>query len=349
MDNSNQKVKTMKDIARLAGVSPSTASRALRDSPLISDATKERVKKVAREHAYRLHRGARNLRLKKSNTIVVILPYDFDTESALSNPYVHKMLGTVGSALREHRYDLLVSHLEDIGPAIDDLYVHSGLADGAIILGRGDNDPAKLAALAATGIPFVVLGPEYENQGYCSVGINNITSAYQAVSHLAGLGRRRIAIISDNFDSPHSEACLRYWGYLRALAEWGLPVDKKLAIRSTTSARSGHASVQVLLETSPDVDAIFVVSDVLAISVMQALGEANRRVPEDVAVVGFDNIGLCDFTIPPLTSVSQRLNDGVATLLVEKLMQLIDGQAAESAMLEGKLVIRQSCGAHLAI
>lgn len=347
MANSNSEVKTMKDIARLAGVSLSTASRALGDSSLISLATKERVKSIAEEHGYRPHLGARNFRLKKSNTVVVVLPFDFDSASVLSNPYVLKMLSVIGDSLRKHGYDLLLSRLEAVTTAIDDLYIHSGLADGAIILGRGDNDPANMEALVATGIPFVVLGPVHENQNYCSVGIDNVTSACEAVSHLIKLGHRRIAIISDNFDDPHAEACHRYWGYLQALSNWGLPVDEKLLVPTKSSAHSSYTAVAELLQSAPDVDAIFVVSDVQAIAVIQALGDANRRVPEEVAVVGFDNIDLCDFVIPPLTSVSQRLNDGVASLLVEKLMQLINGKPADSIMLAGKLVVRQSCGAQI--
>lgn len=195
MNDSTKKVKTMKDLARLAGVSPSTASRALRDSPLISQETKDRVKQIAKENAYRPHLGARNLRLQKSNIIAVILPYHPGGENALANPYVSKMLSTVGFVLRKYGYDMLLSRLDEASPEIDNLYIHSGLADSAIILGQGPHAP--LEALAATGVPFVVLGPVIEGQDYCSVSINNVTSAYDAVSHLLNLGRRRIAIISN--------------------------------------------------------------------------------------------------------------------------------------------------------
>lgn len=348
MSNSgNERAKTMKDIAKLAGVSVSTASRALSDSPMHNEATKERVRAIAREHGYRPHLGARNFRLKKTNTIVIILPYQLDTSSVLTNPYAFKMLSTVGTALREQGYDLLLSRLDDITPEIDDYYIHSGLASGAIFLGRAGAGPEKLSSLVATGIPFVVLGPAFEGQGYCSVGIDNIDATYKAISHLIDLGRRRIAIISDNFDLPHTEAYLRYQGYLKALNDAEITVDDDLLIRCTTTVQSGYTAVEELLEKAPDVDAIFVVSDVQAIAAIQALGEAQRRVPEDVAVVGFDNIDLCDFIVPPLTSVSQRLNDGVASVLVDKLLKIIDGQSVESVMLEGKLIVRYSCGAKL--
>ena len=345
---SSERAKTMKDIARLAGVSSSTASRALQDSPLISEATKEKVRHIAKKHGYRPHLGARNLRLKKTNTVVAILPFQFGDESVLANPYILKMLGEVGSSLRTYGYDLLLSRLEDIEPTIDDLYIHGGLADGAIIMGRGEGEPEKLAALTATGIPFVVLGPHYEDQNYCSVGIDNVASAHKAVTHLLKLGRRRIAIIADNFDNLYKEGYLRFQGYKKALTDWGLPVDETLFVHSITTGEASYTAVKNLINQSPDVDAIFAVGDVQAIAAIKALEDNNRSVPEDVAVVGFDNIELCNFTIPPLTSVSQRLRDGVAELLVDKLMQLIDGQEVESAMLEGNLVVRQSCGTHLA-
>ena len=344
--NAKPNVKTIADIARLAGVSTSTASRALRDSDLISIETKERIKKIAQEHSFRPHLGARNLRLKKSNSIVLVFPFDYADQDVLVNPYIFKVLGTVGSALRARHYDLLLSRLSDINMLIDDLYIHSGLAEGAIILGRGDNDQSKMAALVETNIPFVVLGPEHDNQGYCSVGIDNRQSSRMAVKHLAKQGRKRIAIISDNFDEPIAEGYQRYQGYLQGLADAGLPFDQNLTVLSTYAGQSGYDAIQLLLESVPDFDAIFVAtSDIVAIGAMQALHDANKRIPQDVALVGFDNIDLCDFTNPPLTSISQRLHEGVADLLTQKLLDQIAGQQVESTMLQGRLVVRQSCGA----
>lgn len=338
----------MADIARLAGVSPSTVSRALDDSPLVNDKTKERVKALAKKHSYRPHLGARNLRLKKSNIIVLVVPFDFAADEVLSNPYIFKILATIGSTLRKYGYDLLLSQMVSVSPEIDDRYIHSGLADGAIILGRGDNDPQKIAALTATGIPFVVLGPEHANQGYCSVGIDNTAAACEAVKHLANLGRQRIAIVTDNFTDYYSESFLRYQGYRQALSDLGRPFDVNYTALSSYSGQTGYTAVQQLLQTAPDLDAIFVAtSDIVAIGAMQALADAKKRIPEEVAIIGFDNIDLCNYTIPPLTSISQRLRDGVADLLVQKLLQQITGQEAESTMLSGKLVKRQSCGSHL--
>ncbi len=340
-----KKIQTMADLAREAGVSASTASRALRNSPLISKETIERVQSVAKEHSYRPHLGARNLRLKKNNVIVLVLPFNYAEEEVLGNPYIFKIIGTIGSKLREIGYDLLLSQMDGISEQIDDRYVHAGIAEGAIILGRGDNDPSKLERLVETGIPFVILGPILDNQTYCSVGIDNRASASMAVHHLAKLGRKRIAIVSDNREDPNAESYARFQGYKQALEELGLAYDQNLVGTSTDSGQSGYAAVQQLLCTAPDLDAIFVAtSDVVAISVMQALRNAGKKLPEDVAIVGFDNIDLCNFVSPALTSISQRLKDKVASLLVEKLLDQINGKPAESVMLNGTLVVRRSCG-----
>lgn len=340
-----KKIQTMAELAREAGVSASTASRALRNSPLISKETIERVQSVAKEHSYRPHLGARNLRLKKNNVIVLILPFNYAEEDVLGNPYIFKIVGTIGSKLREIGYDLLLSQMDDISEEIDDRYVHAGIAEGAIILGRGDNDTAKLKRLEETGIPFVILGPILDNQTYCSVGIDNKSSGCMAVHHLAKLGRKRIAIVSDNREDPNAESYARFQGYKQALDELGYPFDPDLVGPSTHSGKSGYDAVQHLLKTAPDLDAIFVAtSDVVAISVMQALRNAGKHVPDDVAIVGFDNIDMCNFVSPSLTSISQRLKDEVAHLLVEKLLDQINGKQVESVMLNGSLVVRRSCG-----
>lgn len=351
VSESKKNVKTMADIARIAGVSASTVSRALDDSPLVSAKTKEHVQAIAKDYAYRPHLGARNFRLKESNIIVLVLPFyysDDDDQDVLANPYIFKVIGNLGAVLRKYGYDLLISQMSDITTKIDDRYIHSGVADGVIILGRGDNTPEKILSLVERNIPFIVMGPTHVDQGYCSVGIDNIVGSRNAVEHLAQLGRRRIAIISDNFTDEFAEATLRYRGYRQALEQAGLPFDESLTALSTYSGQSGYEAARSLLQTTPDLDAIFVAtSDIVAIGAMQALREAGRRIPHDVAIIGFDNIDLCNFTTPPLTSVSQRLSDGGVQIVVDKLRLLIDGQETDSIMLDGDLVIRESCGAEL--
>lgn len=348
MNKSDSDVKTVADIARLAGVSPSTASRALRDSPLISQETKARVRQIAAEHGYRPHRGARNLRLKRSNTVVLIIPLDIADEVTMSDPFVLKFLGEVGLALRDRGFDLLLSHLNFVDRRIDDDYFHTGLADGAILLGRGGSEQGHEASelLQETGVPFVVWGPEHPEQEYCSVGIDNVAAGADVVHHLVRHGRKRIAIIADALEEERQESYLRYQGYRKGLEANGLPFDETLVEHASFSPRSGETAVRRLLQRGAKFDALFVAySDAVAVAALRTLCAAGRRVPEDIAVVGFDNIPLGAYTWPSLTTVSQRLRDGGAALLVEKLLQLVAGQEAAPVMLPGRLIVRQSCGA----
>ncbi|MDX1523193.1 MAG: LacI family DNA-binding transcriptional regulator, partial [Anaerolineae bacterium] len=177
----------MAEIARLAGVSPATASRALRDSPLVVEETKERVKEIARQHNYHPHRGARNLRLQQSQTIVLFLPLHPETNQILSNPFILKFLGSVGSALHKHGYDFLVSQEGEVDRQLADRYLRSGLADGAIFLGRGPSADV-FNEMATSRLPFVVWGPKLPGQRYCSVGIDNVDMGRKSVKHLAQHG-----------------------------------------------------------------------------------------------------------------------------------------------------------------
>ncbi len=340
-----ESVNTLADLARIAGVSTSTVSRALADSPLVQEKTKQLIRQIAEQHNYRPHLGARNLRTKCTNVIALVLPFFYADESVFTNPYFLKVIGTVDAALRQHGFDLLLSQVTSISAEIDDRYLRPGVADGVIILGRGTNDPDKMAALVERQIPLVVIGPMHEAQSYCSVGIDNVEGGRLVVKHFAESGRKRIGIIYDYYSGYAAEAGMRYEGYLQGLAEIGHAIDPTLIARSTYSVNSAKQAARDLLDSAPDVDAIFVAtSDVVAIGVMQALQEMGKRIPEDIAIVGFDNIDLCNHVIPPLSSVSQRLNDGVITKVVGKLLEQLAGQPVQSEMLSAKVVVRESSG-----
>ncbi|MBI5564797.1 MAG: LacI family DNA-binding transcriptional regulator, partial [Chloroflexi bacterium] len=194
---SGKEAKKLADIARLAGVSKSTASRALQGSSLISAETTALVQAVARKHDYKPNLLARNFALQRSNTIALVLPIDPASDEILANPFILKFLGIVGSALRKQGYDMLVSQTTSIDAQVDTRYHSSGLVDGYILLGRGKDD-THLNELAAKGVPLVVWGPILPKQKYCSVGIDNVAIARVAVQHLIDHGRRRIAIITDD-------------------------------------------------------------------------------------------------------------------------------------------------------
>lgn len=332
---------TLADIAEIAGVSRSTASRALQDSTLISDATKRRVQKIARQHNYRPNLVARSLRLQHNRTVAFVLPFKQDRDH-LMDPFLSKFIGAIGVALRAHDYDLLITQGSTDDADIGARYLQSGRADGIVFVGRTHADEHLVAQMAADA-PMAVWGPQLPQQTYCTVGIDNVYWSQQAVSHLLAQGRRRIAFLSD--EAGCIEIAHRYQGYAAALREADIPVDPALIAHVSAADLAGEQAMRRLLQRAPQIDGVFAKSDVVAIAAMQVLQENGRAVPDDVAVVGFDNIAMGSYTSPSLTTVSQNLTQG-APLLVEKLLQLINGETAASETIPGRLVIRQSTGGH---
>jgi DNA-binding LacI/PurR family transcriptional regulator len=253
-------------------------------------------------------------------------------------------LSILGSTLHRYGYDLLVSQTINVNAETESRYFLSGRADGFILLGRGQ-DHSYLNKMAQAHVPLVVWGSFLPKQKYCSVGIDNVAAGRMVVEHLLKLGRRRIAIIADNMPGLTTESNLRYQGYCQALQQAGLDIDDRLFASATYSAQSGYQAMNTLLSSAPDLDAVFVAySDMVAVAAMQVLIESGRRVPNDVSVIGFDNINLAAFSNPPLTSVSQSLEKGGIDLLIEKLIAQISGSKVVSAMLDAELVVRRSCG-----
>lgn len=335
----NSKI-TLADIAKLAGVSTSTVSRALTDSPQISDPVKRSIKALARQHNYHPHLGARNLRLRKTNVIGLVLPIEANDAATLSNPFVLEFVGAVGLELRQYECNLLLLQERMINPQL----WNSGLVDGYLMLGHG-NDPGLLNEVSGL-IPLVVWGNRLAEQQYVTVGVDNTDLARQAVEHLIQLGRRRIGIIVGTFGANNTESYLRYRGYCQALSAAGLNYDPALVVFTEFDANSAYCAARQILDQAPQIDALFAAhSDVVALAAIQALGQAGRRVPQDVAVIGFDNISLGMHFGLPLTTVSQEVQSTGARVLVKTLMQLIAGEPAESTTIAGKLMVRQSCGA----
>lgn len=341
MSGGRRQSKTLAEIAELAGVSPATASRALRDSSLVTDETKARVLQVAREYNYRPHLGARHLRLQRTYTVAIVLPLDIPAHETLVDPFLLQFIGEVGAILHEAGYDLLISRARTDDVTVGDRYWRSGLADGLVVVGRTADDH-HITALGEEGAPIVVWGPELSDQTYCSVGPDNRSEARQAVTHLIEQGRRRIGILRGGVEPRFRESYLRYQGYRDALIDADLPIDSDLAVSGISTFASGRQSMQQLLEQAPDVDAVFAYSDVMAIAAMEILRESGRRIPDDVAVVGFDDIDLAAYCNPPLTTVSQEIAGGGAAILVNKLIAQINGEKVISETRPGRLVIRES-------
>ncbi len=335
---------TSYDIAYRAGVSQPTVSRALRNSPLVNKQTREKIQAIAKELNYKVDVNARNLRSKETKTLALLFCEDPGTGNSLINPFFLSMLGSITQASAKQGYDLLISfqqYSDDWGADYEDAH----RADGIIFLGYGDylSYIEKIAELDKVGAHFITWGPVLKNQPGHFIGCDNMNSAYTITKHLIDLGHKKIAFLGGiSVHSPEFEA--RYQGYVKALLEHQLIVDPNLQIDAETSETAGYHSTMALINSGRSFDAVFGASDLIAIGAIKAFKDNSIAVPNDKAVVGFDDIPMASYCNPPLTTVQQ---DTILAgeLLVENLIKLINNEIFENIQLPAKVIIRESCGA----
>ncbi len=327
----------MSDIARLCGVSTSTVSRALAGSPLIQEATREMIIQIADANGYVINPLARGLRLQRTNTIGVVFPLGAITAQLISDPFFQQMLGHMVDEISLRGYQILVSKVAPPKPGWLRELIKANRTDGMVVIGQSDQH-AALNDAGQVYLPLVVWGAHLPDQQYCVVGLDNVAGGRMATEHLIAIGRRRIAFLGD--PSP-PEIEQRRQGYLQACQAAGLDATDRLIVPAGFSPQQAEAAAERLLTDSPDVDAIFAASDVIALSALHALRRAGKRVPEDVAVVGFDDSAVAAHSNPPLTTVRQDLAHA-ARLLVDQLFRRLDGQATGGETLAPELIIRQS-------
>lgn len=335
---------TSRDIAHEAGVSQSTVSRALRNSPLVRPETRQKIADIAAQLNYRVDKHAAGLRSRQSRTIALLLFEDPTSDDSQINPFFLSMLGNITRAAAAHDYDVLVS-FQQLSDHWHARYEASHSADGIILLGYGDyvSYGEKLKALADANAHFIMWGPMIEDFPGHSLGCDNIGGAERATRHLVGLGRQSIAFLGGASEHcPEFES--RHRGYRRALAAAGLEADPALRIDADSQETSGFAAASALLATGRHFDGIFAASDLIAIGAMCCLQEAGLKVPADVSVVGFDDIPAASYVTPGLTTVHQDTKRA-GELLVGNLIKAIAGEPVESSLLPPTLVVRQSCGA----
>lgn len=327
----------MADIARLAGVSTSTVSRALSGSKLISEETRTRVMELARSLKYNINIGAQNLRRKQNRTIGVVVPYDPDTRQHLSDPFFLSMLGSLADALTEQGFDMLLSRVDaselDAAAAPFD----TGRVIGIVLIGQWRHHD-QLNQLAARHVPIVVWGAQLPQQLYCTVGGDNVAGGELAGQHLLAQGRQRIAFFGD-INLP--EIGHRYEGLCQALAKAGMTVDPSLLIPAPFVPDGGRLAVEELQARGVAFDAIFAGSDLMAMEAINALRQQGLDVPGRVAVVGYDDIPLSSYFHPPLTTVQQPIQEA-GRALVASLLELTEGRPAPSLQLPTQLIVRHS-------
>ncbi len=338
--DSDRKRLQMADIARLAGVSVATVSRALNGSTLVNADTRQRIGELARSLNYSINLGAQNLRLQKNQTIAVVVPYDAKARQHISDPFFLSIVGAIADALTDLGHDMLLSRVDaerlDSAAALYD----SGRAIGLIVIGQWRHHD-QLNAMAARQVPLVVWGGQLPQQLYCSVGGDNVAGGLQATRHLLGLGRRRIAFIGD---AQLPEVALRRQGYLQALQQAGITPDAKLELPAPFEIIGARAALDRLCASRTRFDGLVACSDLLALQAVQSLRGQGRTVPQDVAVVGYDDMPVATYSDPPLSTVHQPVALAGAEL-VAALLALLRGEAAPPRTLPVHLVVRESAPA----
>lgn len=328
---------TITDIARLADVSVSTVSRALAGNPLISAKTREKIQAIARENGFSLNPMASGLRSKQSRTISVIITLVHEKTQHLYDPFWMTMLAHLAETLTDSGYEMLLSktsvHVEGWIERIRRVQRPAGI----ILIGQSREHPS-IEEAAHAGCPVVVWGARMANQSYPTIGSDNRGGGALAARHLIERGYRRIAFLGDR---TLPEIAQRYEGYCTALREAGISLDPGLEVTSGFDPDHALAAAQTLLASGVAFDAVMASSDVIAISAMRVLAEAGRPVPDEIGVVGFDDIQMAAFTAPTLTTIRQDIAEG-ARLLVEHIANVVAGRPVDSIEMPGQLIVRQS-------
>ena len=325
----------MDDIARLANVSKPTVSRVLNGSTLVSAKTRERVLAVARENGYAVNRNAQKLRQARTNTVTVVLDFGSHRHGAIGDPFIFELLAGVSEALSVRDVDLLLSPSGlTTAAGFIDLYRSRG-TDGFIVLGQGTRD-AMLRDLARKELPLVVWGAVQPDTGYCAVGSDNFAGGQLAGERFLSLGRKRWLFVG-NID--HDEIRLRHEGLSAAAAGTDVKID--LLPTGLMTFAATYQSATEYLRGGAKPDAVFTFSDTAAMAVISAFREHDRIAPRDYALVGYNNIPPAAHFNPSITTIEQETSVAGA-ILVEKLMQKIDGGRPKSVMLPTKIILRET-------
>jgi len=336
---------TLEEVAKLAGVSRSTVSRVVNDHPNVRPEVRERVWQVIRQIDYQPHAAARSLVTNRTHVIGMVIPEAVTT--LFTDPFFPLLLRGATEACNSHQYQLMLS-LFTAHADRQEIYqriLRNGYLDGTIVASASLDDPL-IPNLLRDQIPFVSVGRR-PNEPVHYVDADNVSGARMAVEHLIRLGHRRIATITGRLDMIHGQD--RLSGYRQAMEARGIPVEEELIVEGDYTEASGTVAMQRLLPVSPT--AVFVASDMMAVGALKALRQAGWQVPQDIALVSFDDIPIASAIEPALTTVRQPI-ERMGSMAVEVLLSVLEDSSEEEApaqriVLPTELVIRASCGSAL--
>ncbi len=330
-------VRTLADLARLAGVSAGTVSRALAGKALVNAETRERIQALARKHGFRPNQMASKLRSRRTGVIGVVIPLGHDKRQHISDPFFLTLLGALADELTESGYDLMLSRaIPDQTSDWLERMTGSGMVDGVIVIGQS-NQFETIERVARHYPAMVVWGHHREGQIHCSVGSDNFEGGRLAAEHLIKSGARRLAFLGSTVGI---EIAKRFEGTLSAARAAGLTVTH-LPVHMAHEQVFEEVSSALGYGSGIEFDGIVAASDLIAMSALRVLFENGHQVPAEVQVIGFDDLPLAAQTFPPLSTLRQEIQTG-AHLMVEKLKARIAGQPAPSEVMAPTLILRDS-------
>ena len=327
----------LKDIAQLAHVSIMTVSKALRDAPDVSAATKAKIKSLAQQMGYVPDSSAQGLRTKTTKIFGVVIP-------SITNPVYARIIFAIEERAHELGYDVLLAHSLN-KPEREELCIRRMLSrrvDGLFIspVYRFEAEARIYQEILVRQTPTVLLGPPAPFcKSFASVEIEELIASYNATQHLLKLGHKRIAYFTGPPVAPWAHE--RFEGYRRALREAGLEVDDKLVFQAGNTIEDGTKAALQMLNEGCGATAVQAVSDLVAIGCADALLSQGLKIPEDISIVGFGNILTAEHFRVPLTTIRQpKFRLGIAA--VETMMNLIRGEKVQPKRLPAELVERKS-------
>jgi DNA-binding LacI/PurR family transcriptional regulator len=330
------RIRNIKDLASLAGVSAGTVSRALADSELISRRTRERIQALADEHGFRPNVLARNLRIQRTGAIGVVVHARATGRNLIADPLFVTMLGLLADALTERGYDLLLSRARLADNFRLEHFIRSGRTDGTIVLGHADQwDEIEVAAERSRSL--VVWGGYQKGQRHCSIGSDLRQGGNLAAGHLVDRGCRRFAFIGD---TNQLEVAFRLEGFRKRLAAEGLAdvltvVATPEEFLATFPAEGGHSNGRP--------DGVFASDDGVAADCLARFAKVGVRVPTDVKLIGYGGLALGEQVMPALSTISYD-HEQSARVVVDLLLRRIAGEETDSVLIEPRLVVRASTG-----
>ncbi|WP_310532761.1 LacI family DNA-binding transcriptional regulator [Novosphingobium sp.] len=334
--NPPAKIRNIAELARLAGVSAGTVSRALAGKSLVNKETRERIVEIAREHGFRPNQMARRLRMRETRVIGVVVPLGHEQRQHLSDPFFMAILGHLADALTENGYDIMLSR---VIPHADDWLeriVESGMLDGVLVIGQS-NQIETLERVAGHYKPMVVWGGREAGQVHCTVGVDNRAGGKLAGECLIRAGRKSLAFLGE---TGVPELRDRFRGLCDAAREAGLPEPEHLHVHLASDTMAAEICGHVA-RIRTGIDGIACGSDLIAMYAVRALADHAISVPGDVSVTGFDDLPLAEQTVPRLTTISQNIAEG-AKEMVRLLFERIAGKDTPSVEMAPQLIVRDT-------